>query len=66
MLQATAQRVSVASILSDEEAHLREMQTRLQTDLPDWQNRLQAVMQIEERAFATLLDALDAAVQRGA
>ena len=66
VLQATAQRVSVASILSDEEAHLREMQTRLQTDLPDWQNRLQAVMQIEERAFATLLDALDAAVQRGA
>jgi hypothetical protein len=66
VLQATAQRVSVASILSDEEAHLREMQARLQTDLPDWQDRLQQVMQIEERAFASLLDALDAAVERAA
>lgn len=64
ILQATGQRVSVASILSDEEAHLREMQARLQTDLPDWQGRLQHVMQVEEHAFATLLDALDAAIAR--
>jgi hypothetical protein len=64
ILQATGQRVSVASILTDEEAHLREMQTRLQTDLPDWQERLRHIMQVEEDAFATLLDALDAAIAR--
>jgi chemotaxis regulatin CheY-phosphate phosphatase CheZ len=40
------------------------MQTRLQTDLPDWQERLRHVMQVEETAFATLLDALDAAISR--
>jgi hypothetical protein len=64
VLQSSAQRVSVASILSDEEAHLREMQERLQADLPDWQERLQRVLQVEERAFATLLDALDEAIAR--
>jgi hypothetical protein len=61
VLQSSGQRVSVASILSDEEAHLREMQARLQA-LPDWQERLQHVMQVEERAFASLLDALDQAI----
>jgi len=66
VLQSTGQRVSVASILSDEEAHLQEMQARLQADLPDWQSLLQHVMQVEERAFATLLDALDAAVAQAA
>jgi hypothetical protein len=66
VLQATGQRISVASILSDEEAHLREMQARLQTDLPDWQDRLQRVMHVEERAFAALLDALDAAIEHAA
>lgn len=64
ILQATGQRVSVASILSDEEAHLREMQARLEADLPNWQIRLEQVMQVEEQAFSVLLDALDAAVAR--
>jgi hypothetical protein len=65
VLQASGSRVSVASILTDEEAHLREMQERLESDLPDWRSRLERVMSVEERAFETLLDALDAAVAHG-
>jgi hypothetical protein len=65
VLQASGSRVSVASILTDEEAHLREMQERLESDLPDWRSRLERVMSVEERAFEALLDALDAAVAHG-
>lgn len=65
VLQAAGSRVSVASILTDEEAHLREMQARLESDLPDWRSQLERVMRVEERAFEALLDALDAAVARG-
>jgi hypothetical protein len=64
LLAATGSRVSVASILTDEEAHLREMQERLQADLPGWQQQLERVMQLEARAFEALLDSLDAAVAR--
>jgi hypothetical protein len=62
VLQAAGSRVSVASILTDEEAHLREMQSRLESDLPAWRTRLDQVMRVEEQLFAGLLDALDAAV----
>jgi hypothetical protein len=62
VLQAAGSRASVASILTDEEAHLREMQARLEGDLPDWRSRLAQVMRVEERAFEALLDALDTAV----
>jgi len=64
VLQAAGSRISVASILTDEEAHLQEMQQRLASDLPDWQSRLERVMRVEERAFEALLDALDAVVAR--
>jgi len=64
VLQAAGSRVSVASILTDEEAHLSQMRDRLQADLPDWQQQLERVMQVEARAFAALLDSFDAAVAR--
>ncbi|MEO8184011.1 MAG: hypothetical protein ABI895_34760 [Deltaproteobacteria bacterium] len=63
-LQAAGSRISVSSILTDEEAHLSEMQDRLRADLPDWQQQLERVMQVEARAFAALLDSFDAAVAR--
>jgi hypothetical protein len=64
ILESSGSRVSVTSILSDEEAHLNEMQERLQADLPNWQQQLARVMQIEARAFEALLDSFDAAVAR--
>jgi hypothetical protein len=63
-LQAAGSRVSVASILTDEEAHLSEMQERLRAGLPDWQQQLERVMQVEALAFAALLDSFEAAVAR--
>lgn len=64
ILQAAGSRVSVASILTDEEAHLSAMQDRLRADLPDWQQQLERVMLVEARAFAALLDSFEAAVAR--
>jgi len=64
VLQAAGSRISVSSILSDEEAHLSEMQDRLRADLPDWQQQLERVMQVEARAFEALLDSFDTAVAR--
>jgi hypothetical protein len=65
-LEAAGSRVSVQSILNDEEAHLSEMQARLQAGQPEWRSQLQQVMLVEQRAFAELLDAFAAAVARAA
>ena len=62
MLEAAGSRVSVQSILNDEEAHLNEMQERLQAGQPEWRGQLEQVMLVEQRAFGGLLDAFDAAV----
>jgi hypothetical protein len=64
ILEATGSRISVSSILADEAAHLSEMRDRLQADLPDWQQRLERVLQVEARAFEALLDSFESAVAR--
>jgi hypothetical protein len=62
VLEAAGSRISVQSILNDEEAHLDEMQERLQSGQPEWRTQLEQVMLVEQRAFSGLLDAFDAAV----
>jgi hypothetical protein len=62
VLQAAGSRVSVLSILNDEEAHLNEMQERLQAGQPQWRSQLEQVMRVEQRAFGELLAAFSAAV----
>jgi hypothetical protein len=62
VLEAAGSRVSVQSILNDEVEHLSEMQKRLQAAGPEWRTQLERVMLVEQRAFAELLDAFDAAV----
>jgi hypothetical protein len=65
VLEDAGSRVSVTSILNDEEAHLDEMQQRLQAGHPGWQAELEQVMAVEQRAFAELLDAFERALASG-
>lgn len=64
VLEAADSRVSVQSILNDEEAHLQEMQQRLQAGQPEWRAQLEQVMQVEQQAFAELLDAFGSEMAR--
>jgi hypothetical protein len=61
-LRAHGVPVSVAAILRDEDRHLAEMAARLDSALPDWRPRLEAVLDAEARFFATFLDAVEAAL----
>jgi len=61
-LRAHGVPVSVAAILRDEDRHLAEMATRLETALPGWRPRLEAVLDAEARFFATFLDAIEPAL----
>lgn len=56
-------RVSVASILQDEDEHLEQIAAALPRHLPEWRGLLTQLMALEERAFAVLLDALEHAVE---
>jgi hypothetical protein len=58
-LRAHGVPVSVAAILRDEDRHLAEMAARLDTALPDWRPRLEAVLDAEARFFTAFLDAVD-------
>jgi hypothetical protein len=61
-LRAHGVPVSVAAILRDEDRHLAEMAARLDTALPGWRPRLEAVLDAEARFFATFLDAIETAL----
>lgn len=64
-LEAAGSRVSVASILSDEEEHLRQMEVKLPQHLPSWRAQLAEVLRLEARAFEVLLEAFESEVGRG-
>ena len=61
-LRAHGVPVSVATILRDEDRHLAEMAGRLETALPDWRRRLEAVLDAEATFFARFMDAVEAAL----
>lgn len=63
-LNAAGSSVSVASITNDEEEHLREMERLLPARLPQWRERLAAVMVTEAAAFERLLEAFEGAIAR--
>ena len=50
---------SVASISKDEDRHLDEMAVGLETSLPDWRRRLEAVLAAEEALYARFLAAVE-------
>lgn len=57
-------KISVASILSDEERHLEQMAAKLPAAIPDWRRRLAQVLIGEEQAFATLVQAWTAYISQ--
>lgn len=61
-LRAHGVPVSVAAILRDEDRHLAEMAAQLDSRLPGWRARLEAVLDAEARFFATFLSAVEAAL----
>jgi hypothetical protein len=61
-LRAHGVPVSVAAILRDEDRHLQEMAERLESTLPSWRPRLEAVLDAEARFFAMFLEAVEAAL----
>jgi hypothetical protein len=61
-LRAHGVPVSVAAILRDEDRHLAEMAARLESALPGWRPRLEAVLDAEARFFSSFLDAVEAAL----
>ncbi|HXU79859.1 MAG TPA: hypothetical protein VN914_00565 [Polyangia bacterium] len=61
-LRAHGVPVSVAAILRDEDRHLAEMAARLDSALPDWRPRLEAVLDAEARFFAAFLGAVEQAL----
>lgn len=61
-LRAHGAKLSVESIARDEEKHLAAMAARLEQVLPDWKPRLERVLEAERALFATLLSALEQAV----
>jgi hypothetical protein len=61
-LRAHGVPVSVAAILRDEDRHLAEMAARLDTDLPGWRPRLEAVLDAEAGFFSAFLGAVETAL----
>jgi hypothetical protein len=61
-LRAHGVPVSVAAILRDEDRHLAEMAARLETALPGWRPRLEAVLDAEAGFFSSFLGAVEAAL----
>jgi hypothetical protein len=61
-LKAHGAAVSVAAIMRDEDRHLAEMADRLEASVPAWRERLEKVLQVEERLFAGFVTALAAAL----
>lgn len=55
VLRETASKVSVASIIADEQEHLQQMADRLPGALPDWRSALADVLRVEEAAFCDYL-----------
>jgi hypothetical protein len=64
VLEEVGSAVSVASIIGDEEAHLEHMAATLPSHLVNWQQLLQVVMQVEEAAFQSYLDAVEAVLEQ--
>lgn len=62
VLRAHNSKVSVASILNDEQEHLAEMAERLPGALPEWRAQLAEVLRAEEPAFAQLVQTWQRAV----
>jgi hypothetical protein len=61
-LKAHGAPVSVAAILRDEDRHLAEMTARLEASVPRWRERLEQVLEEEERLFGGFVAGLQAAV----
>lgn len=58
-LEEGGSRVSVASILTDEEQHLQQMAATLPRHLPEWRAQLGDVLRVEAVAFDALLSTLE-------
>lgn len=54
-LQQAGSKISVASILKDEEGHLQQMSLRLPHSVPQWRSLLEQILSAEELAFHHLL-----------
>jgi hypothetical protein len=61
-LRAHGVPVSVAAILRDEDRHLAEMAGQLESKLPGWRARLEAVLDAEATYFAVFMSAVEAAL----
>jgi len=58
ILQTTASKIQVKSIIVEEEGHLEEMISQLQSFAPDWEIHAQAAIQLESALFAHWVNAL--------
>jgi hypothetical protein len=61
-LRAAGAPVSVAPIMRDEDRHLQEMAARLEATLPGWRSRLERVLAVEGRLFASFVATLRTAL----
>lgn len=58
ILHTTASKIQVKSIIVEEEGHLEEMISQLQSFAPDWEIHAQAAIQLESALFAHWVNAL--------
>jgi bacterioferritin (cytochrome b1) len=58
ILQATDSKIHVKSIIVEEEGHLEEMISQLQSFTPNWEIHAQAAIQLESALFAHWVNAL--------
>ena len=58
VLRESGSSISVLSIIADEKEHLLQMSSQLPRHMPAWRPSLRRVMQVEESAFCTYLEAV--------
>jgi hypothetical protein len=66
LLQAHGHRVSVNSIIQDEDGHLESMAAKLPVRIQEWKAVLTQVMLVEESAFLAFMDAVNTALDQAA
>ncbi len=59
-LQRSGVGISVASLVQDEAGHLAQMGAALPRHIPGWRGVFEALLGVEERAFCTFMDAVEA------
>jgi hypothetical protein len=66
LLQAHGHRVSVSSIIQDEDGHLESMAARLPERIPAWKLILTEVMRVEESEFLAFMHAVNTELDQAA